>query len=64
VLLVGGEAVGAGLVQEHAHLFDVFGVLGVGQRSPVRLTGDLRIGGVAAAQPGLGWPRRAVGFDW
>jgi hypothetical protein len=32
----------------------VLGVLGVGQRSPVRLTGSRRIGGAAAAQPGFG----------
>ena len=50
---VGGQAVGTGLVQEGAHLADVLGVLGVGQRFPVRFTIFACVRGLSAGQPRL-----------
>ena len=53
VLPVGGQAVGTGLVQAGANLADVLGVLGVGQRLPVRFTIFACVRGLSAGQPRL-----------
>ena len=62
VLPVGGQAVGACLLQTCLDLADVLGVLGVGERLPIRLTKLGRVRGLSAVPARLLRPRGPVGF--